>query len=283
MPDCAPIETAELFGELNSHLIRLLRSLSAEDWRRPTVCSRWDVHDIASHLLDGNIRRLSAQRDGYAPPDAPQSFDSYEALLAYLDRMNAEWTAATRRISPEVLIDLLERTGDHITDLFLQADPLAPALYPVSWAGESESKMWFDVAREYTERWHHQRQIADAVDRSTPIDEAQLCHPVLETFFLALPFTFQNEVAPGGTRVSLEVTGPAGGTWTIERYEESWRSVISTNARAAARAVIDQSIAWKIFTKRRTRAEQLARFPSIELHGDQNLAGKLLEHVAIMA
>jgi uncharacterized protein (TIGR03083 family) len=283
MSESAPIQTANLFSELNGHLIRLLRSLAPEDWRRPTVCSRWNVQDIASHLLDGNIRRLSAQRDGYFPPDAPRDFDSYESLVAYLDHLNSEWTAATRRMSPTVLIDLLERTGDHITDLVWQADPLAPALFPVAWAGESESKMWFDIAREYTERWHHQRQIADALDRPTPIDEAPLYHPVLETFLLALPYTFRDVAAPTGAQVTLEVRGPAGGLWTIERDADAWRVTDVANDTPVARAVIDQAIAWKVFTKRRTREEQLARFPSIELSGDVSLAGKLLEHVAIMA
>lgn len=283
MPRTDFIPTTHLFGELNEHLLTLLRSLSAADWRRPTVCSRWNVQDIASHLLDGNIRRLSAQRDHYSPPDAPRGFDSYESLLAYLDRLNGEWTAVTRRISPTVLIDLLERTGEQIKELFMNADPMAPALFAVSWAGETESLMGFDIAREYTERWHHQRQIADAVEKPTPIDARRLYHPVLETFLVALPFTFRDVTAPDGTQVALEVRGPAGGVWLIERKSDHWRLAAAANETPAARAVIDQAIAWKIFTKRRSSAEQIARFSNIELQGDPALAAKLLEHVAIMA
>ena len=67
-----PILVSHLFRELHGHLLDLLRSLSPEDWHRPTVCSAWCVKDIASHLLDGDLRRLSIQRDGYSPPDAPE-------------------------------------------------------------------------------------------------------------------------------------------------------------------------------------------------------------------
>ena len=35
-------------------------------------------------------------------------------------------------------------------------DPFGAAMFPVSWAGEEESTNWFDTAREFTERWHHQ-------------------------------------------------------------------------------------------------------------------------------
>src|SRR5215218_10219848 len=104
----APILVSHLFRELHRHLLDLLGSLSPEDWHRPTVCSAWCVKDIASHLLDGDLRRLAAQRDGYAPPDAPTGFKSHEALVAYLHPLNADWTAATRRISPRILVRLLE-------------------------------------------------------------------------------------------------------------------------------------------------------------------------------
>src|SRR5690348_9784827 len=93
-----PILVSGLFRELDAHLLALLRSLQPDDWHRPTVCSAWCVKDIASHLLDGNIRRLSIQRDGYIPPTAPQGFASYEALLAYLHGLNADWTRATSRV-----------------------------------------------------------------------------------------------------------------------------------------------------------------------------------------
>src|SRR4051794_40132453 len=75
-----PILVSPLFRELHGHLLNLLRSLSPEDWHRPTVCSALCVKDIASHLLDGDLRRLAAHRDGYAPPDAPTGFGSHEAL-----------------------------------------------------------------------------------------------------------------------------------------------------------------------------------------------------------
>src|SRR5919112_5996993 len=204
------ILVSSLFRELHGHLIGLLRSLSPEDWHLPTVCSAWSVKDIASHLLDGDLRRLSIQRDDYTPPEAPAGFESHESLVAYLTRLNAEWTAATRRISPRNLIRLLEVTNEEVAEMFEAADPFGPATFPVGWAGQSESLMWFDLAREYTERWHHQRQIALAVGRPTPIDARRLYHPVLDTFLRALPFTYRDVEAPTGTIVRISITGEAG-------------------------------------------------------------------------
>jgi hypothetical protein len=41
--------------------------------------------------------------------------------------------------------------------------PHAEAPFGVAWAGETRSANWLDTGREYTERWHHQMQIRDAV------------------------------------------------------------------------------------------------------------------------
>ena len=65
MTALAPVLVAGLFREINGHLLALLRSLAPEDWHRPTGSSQRNVKDIASHLLDGSLRWLSVQRDGY--------------------------------------------------------------------------------------------------------------------------------------------------------------------------------------------------------------------------
>lgn len=283
MSTMTPIFTAQLFFELHECLVGLLGSLSSDDWQRPTVCSAWNVKDIASHLLDGQLRRLSAQRDAYRPPGAPAGFASDQDLVCYLKQLNVEWTQATRRLSPAVLIDLLTASGREVAALFRDADPFAPALFPVSWAGEARSLMWFDIAREYTEWWHHQRQIALAVGRSTPLDEPRFHHPVLSTFLCALPFTFRDVAASLGTTVDVEIVGPAGGHWIIERQEAEWRLVSGEPALPTARVRIPQGIAWRIFTKRRSAQETLRAYPDIEREGDRILANRALEMVSIMA
>src|SRR5688572_22392130 len=103
-----PILVADLFPEVTRCLVELLRSLSAEEWHLPTVSSRRTVKDIASHLLDGSLRRLSVQRDGYGPADGRSQPQAGERLTDYLNRLNDEWETGTRRLSPNVLVGLIE-------------------------------------------------------------------------------------------------------------------------------------------------------------------------------
>jgi hypothetical protein len=104
------IETIELFGKLDYLLIDVLKSLKESDWNLPTLAPKWCVKDIAGHLLDGNLRALSMLRDGYFDEN-PENIDSYSDLLAYLNKLNEVWVKSMTRLSPMVLINLLESSG----------------------------------------------------------------------------------------------------------------------------------------------------------------------------
>lgn len=85
-----------------------------------------------------------------------------------MNRQNAEWVKATRRLSPMVLRTLLELGGQESQQHFEALDPNEVG-GPVSWAtGDKPAPIWLDLARELTEHWHHQEQIHDAVGAPPP-------------------------------------------------------------------------------------------------------------------
>ncbi len=278
-----PIRVLHLFPRIEARLIELLRSLSEEDWRRPTICPGWTVKDIAAHLLDTNIRRLSMLRDGYFG-EKPEGTETYEGLVKFLDRLNADWVAAARRISPRVLIEWMETTSREVCEFYVRLDPFAKALFPVSWAGETETQNWFELAREYTERWHHLAQIRLAVNKPgsaeiSAIMTRELYYPVLDTFMHAFPRTYAAVEAPEGTTVKVVVTGEAGGKWFLVRRAGSWQLIKTEPASAAAEVSIPQDLAWRLFTN---------SFPAearreIQTHGGAHLTSPLFDAVAVMA
>ena len=216
-----PILTARLFPKVDGLLLELLRSLSPEDWERRTVSPKWNVRDVAAHLLDTPLRGLSIGRDGYLPP-APK-LDLPAALGEYINRLNEEGVIVYRRLSPAVLIALMEVACKQLADYHASRDPYAMAPYGVSWAGEERSANWFDTAREYTERWHHQQQIRLAVERpgvSRPgLLTRELYYPVLDCFMRALPFTYRSVSAAPGTAIRITVSGECGGSWHLYRED----------------------------------------------------------------
>ena len=279
MKPVEPIFVADLFGEIHEELLKLLRGLSNEDWYKPTVAGSWLVRDIAAHLLDSDIRRLSFQRDQapMVPPDNP--IQSYADLVGFLNQLNADWIRAAKRISPQLLIEFLSLTGAQVTALFNSLDSFAPALFGVAWAGEQTSLNWFDIAREYTEKWHHQQQIRDAVG-APALYARKWLHPVLDTFMRALPVNYKTTQAEAGTQISFVITGEAGDEWTLEKGSDGWQLFASITKNAACRIEFDQETAWRLMTKGLSRDQAKNQ---LTVQGDASLAEPLLGTLAVMA
>ena len=271
-----PIVTLPLFAKLDRLLLELLRSLTPGDWQRPTLARQWTVKDIAAHLLDGNLRTLSMLRDGYSG-ETPEDF-SYAGIVAYLNRLNTDWVRAARRLSPAVLVQQLADSGAEYTAYLHTLDPWARAPFSVAWAGETESMNWFHIARDYTEKWHHQQQIREAVGQTEALMTPELFRPLIQTFVRGLPHAYRALSAPVRTRVQVSI-GLEAGSWQLERTTEGWQLAAGLHEAPATTIALAPDVAWKLFTKgmSRDQARQQAR-----ITGDEQLAGPLFGLVAVM-
>jgi uncharacterized protein (TIGR03083 family) len=269
------ILVVDRFEPLRAHLLELLSGLDEDDWSRATAAPRWSVKDVTAHLLGGDIGILSRVRDEYSQPSA--RLTDYGDLVRLVDRLNDEWIVAARRISPRVLQELLAFTGPRVESYFASLD-LHAIDGPVSWAGLDAAPVWFDVAREFTERWHHQQQIRDATGRQ-PLDDPYFFAPVLDTFSRALPFSFRHAVAPSGTSVRFQISGDAGGVWFLQHGAQGWDFVATPASDPAANVVLPQEIAWRLFTKGIDRDR--ARTQAI-VRGQEDLVSPIFGATAII-
>ena len=207
-----PILVTGLFSPTLDALIRLLEGLSPEEWSQPTICAGWCVREVALHLLAVEISNISRKRDGHSlEPKKPIRGD--QDLLEFINYLNQSWMDAAQRISAPLLIDLLKFVGQQANDFFASIDPFELG-EPVSWAGPEPAPQWLDLAREYTERWHHQQHIRDAVGIHG-LKEPRFFAPVLDAFVRAMPYTYKDVDAPEGTCVTLKIAGEFGSQWSI--------------------------------------------------------------------
>lgn len=271
-----PIIVADLFPRVLDSLLELLSSLSADDWNKPTACPGWSVKDIASHLLGGEVGILSRKRDGYAY--SGNDSISWEDLVVLINRLNDTWVKATSRMSPRVLCELMKLTGEQVCDYFKSLDPYATG-GPVDWASSEPAPVWLDLAREHTERWHHQQQIRDAVGKPG-MKDPRFFAPVLDAFVRALPRTYASVDSEDGTLIALTITGDSGGKWFLLRENGRWNLYVEAGKTADSELVIDQDLAWRLFTKGVSKDEALARST---LLGDQALAATALDMVSVIA
>jgi len=233
------------------------------------------VKDVALHLLGGEIGILSRRCDAFTPPGA--NIQSWADLVAFINQLNDDWLRATRRISPRVLCDLLEFTAVQAEEHFTSLDENALGV-PVDWAGPGPAPVWLDLAREYTERWHHQQQIRDAVGKPG-LKEQRYFAPVLDAFVRALPWTYRSVAAADGTVVQLTISSEAGGAWCLQRERGTWKLYTGMAEKPSASVTLDAEDAWRLFTKGRSKEEVR---PRAHLDGDARLAEQALEMISII-
>jgi uncharacterized protein (TIGR03083 family) len=274
-----PVLLGHLFGPLHERLLGILRGLSRADWERPTRAGSWTVRDVAAHLLDGDLRKLSVHRDGHRLPVPSQDLSAWSGLVAYLNELNAQWVDAARRISPTLLVEMLALTGPEVANFVSELDPFGPALWPVAWAGEAQSLNWMDTGREFTERWHHQQQIREATGAGLLLD-ARWLRPVLDISVRALPRAYADVTAAEGAGVVFRVDGPAGGEWSLVRERDGWRLYEGAFEGASAVASTDGDTAWRMFFKGLAADEARRR---VRLEGEPRLGEPLLSALAVMA
>ncbi|RKT86289.1 TIGR03083 family protein [Saccharopolyspora antimicrobica] len=268
------LDVRPLFGQERRELLALLRSLSAEDWSRETVCPGWDVHDVVGHVLNDYVRRISGSRDGFGGA----VFANDETLPRYLARVNDEFVRAARQFSPELMIELLAHLGPELDRLWEGFDLTGPAALDVSWAGPGPSPAWLDIAREYTEFWVHQQQIRDAVGRPGA-DGPELVRPVLDTFLRGLPHALGEVVRPHGTEVRVVVTGPPGGTWCAVSDAGRWR-MAEPGGELAATVTVRPDDLWRLATRGITVTEARRR---ADAQGDPALIHAVTSLLAVVA
>ena len=271
-----PILCAHLLRRVDGKLIDLLHSLTPEEWDLQTAAPLWKVRDVAAHLLDTALRKLSMARDSCYVETV--NIGSPQELISLVNRLNREGVTVYRRLSPRVLIDMMKEACEQSAGFHESLDPFAPAAFPVSWAGEASSPNWFDTARELTERWHHQQQIRLVTNRPG-IMTPDLYHPVLDCFVRGLPHAYRQVEAAVGTSLLLEISGECGGRWVLARGSTGWDLRQRLEGEFLSRVTMPQELAWRVFTRGVDRDSARAQ---IAIEGNRDLGEHVLQLTAIV-
>jgi uncharacterized protein (TIGR03083 family) len=269
-----PVLVLDLFPAERTALLALLESLPPDDWHKPTIAGEWTVKDVAAHLVADDLGRVSRDRDGHLQRWVPED----EPLKIYIDRRNRDWVATMRRLSPRVIRSLLEFGGDETQRLFECMDPYALGS-PVSWVGREPAANWLDIAREFTERWHHQQQIREAVGAPL-LDDPMFLGPVLSTFAFALVPPFRDLEADTGTTVHLAVDGRSGGDWAVVREIHGWRLRVGRPDSPNGSVAMGEDTAWRMYVRAAARPEVEAQST---FAGDPRLTRPILDAFALVS
>jgi hypothetical protein len=197
------------------------------------------VKDIALHLLDGDLGRLSRGRDDDA--SGALRVDGADSLADALAAKNDRWIQAARQFSPRVIRDLLVHSTGQIEEWTAQADIFEPAR--VTWASDQLVPTWLDYAREFTETWVHHQQIREATGQ--PPSTARL-PDVLGIFVWAFQHQYR-AAAPAGVCVGLDLD--TGGQWHLMSQGASrWSLEQGATPEPTATLWFSADAAWRSLT-----------------------------------
>ena len=155
----------------------------------------------------------------------------------------------------------------------------APALFPVSWAGDADyaSQGWFDIGREFTEVMHHQAQVRQAVGVS--FDCLDASRAFIAIAVLGLPHAFRAVRRGEGSTLTIVITGDEGGTWTLRRDRDRWSIWVGDVPDPTARAVMSAEDASRLLFN---ALPSPAAAQAISVDGDSELAAAVVRSRSVI-
>lgn len=243
--------------------IELCRSLTRREWRLPTACPGWTVHDQVAHLAGTEAALL-----GRPTSDAPEL-----PPLAHLRSSSAREVEvevqARRGVADDVLLDELD---DVVAERIarLRAAPPSPGDRLPFLEGRTLSARTALTLRAL-DAWTHGEDIRRAVD-AEPDLHALAAELTVDQFLRGLAGVIERSDAPAGSVVQFEVTEP------IERTE-----VVAFDAEPTASPTVVVRMDPGTFCARASGriTAAAAEAAAIVVRGDLPLARRILEAMVL--
>lgn len=202
----------------SNRVLEIARSLTAEQWERPSACAGWRVQDVFTHL--GAAFQLVADPSSMPVPSADEGMEAAQEVPVAERR---DWT-------PEQVIASYEEWSGRALEAFafLQSEDMAelplemgdlgthPMHYVAdAYAFDHYTHLRFDVAAP-----HGPIELPDL-----PMDEAVLA-PTVGWLIQGLPqMQYERLEAVMARPFAISLAGPGGGQWTAYPTNEDGHAV----------------------------------------------------------
>jgi uncharacterized protein (TIGR03083 family) len=193
-------EHIDLWHQIVTENVALLRELDPADWSKPTDLPGWNVRYVAAHMahlesdLAGNPQ---AQVD---VPEAPHITSPMGVFTESGPLARASW-------STDQIIDEFESSAAKRHEALLAMMPLDPKAPGDGFARLAGWNWETLLGNRVFDLWTHQQDIRRAVDRPGGLAGPGGAHG-LRHLGRSLPFVLGKKVgAPAGTSVVLDITG----------------------------------------------------------------------------
>lgn len=189
-----------------ARMVEHLRSLPAEDWRKPTVCALWDVRSMASHVLGMAEAQASIRQFAHDFRAATKRSDG-----KMIDAMTATQVAERAAMTPEAIISRLAAIAPKAVKARRRMPALVRHAIRMRQDPPFDAEKWqfgYLVDTIFTrDTWMHRLDISRATDTPMVLTAAHDGRIVADVV--------GDWARRHGQAFSLSLTGPAGGQWQI--------------------------------------------------------------------
>ena len=200
----SPNRTAALRAE-RLEVLRSCSTLSPEEWSAPSGATGWRVQDVVAHLGSG-CRAL------FTPA-------AVTVLLSKdIERTNDTMVAARQSWEPRRILNEYARWSARVTQLSsgVAATPMSRIRLPLAELGSFPLGLLLGAAMVFDQHTHLRFDVAPAIGLAAPPTDANRMSVVIEWMLAVLsnqlrqaPLTWMDQP------VSVVLTGPGGGQWTV--------------------------------------------------------------------
>lgn len=252
-------------------VLGVARSLTAGEWAADSDCAGWRVQDVIAHMAC--VFRTVVDPSSL-PPGVPGDIEASQDVAV----------AARKDWTPEqVLADYEEMSTKGLEALAgLQDPPMAETVVPIENLG-SHPLHRIANALAFDHYCHLRNDVLapnGPIERDVDLDDELRLDATLEWLIAGLP-----QMAPDAMRaavrqaITLEVTGPGGGAWTVlpATSDDGLVEVtegMTSGASAVVRTASTDFVLWS------TRRRPWRHF-DVQIEGDADYAGEVLDAIHI--
>jgi uncharacterized protein (TIGR03083 family) len=249
-------------------VLKVARSLSAEEWEMPSDCDGWRVQDVIVHMAD--VCRAVVDPSAL-PPGVP---GKTEATMDARVEARREWS------SEKVLAEYEDLSGRAIEALTgLQTPAIGDNVMPLDDLGSYPMHL---IANAFAfDHFCHLRNDLlmpnGPLERPVPPADELRIGAALEWLIAGVPQMSGDAMKTSVTKpIGLKLTGPGGGEWTIAPAQDDGLVGVAEGIAGETAAVVtspgQEFVIWA--TQRRPWRER-----DVKIEGDETYAASVLDAV----
>ncbi len=249
----------------------LLAALDDADWSRPTPLPGWRVQDVVAHVVGTESVLL-----GDSTPDVDVT--AADHVRNDIGRFNEAWVVSMAGMEPaEVLAAFRDRVARRREALQATDD--------AAWSAEGFTPAGPDTYGRFMrirvfDTWLHEQDVRDAVGRPGG-EGGPAAELALDEMAAAMGFVVgKKAAAPPGSRVAIELTGPAARSVLVEVPAGEGARAAVVDALSDPPTAVVRLPAGVFARLGGGRVDPATRRHEVELEGDTELGERIVANLA---